>query len=219
MRTYYALIGDIVGSRQLADRADVQRRLQAELEALRQDVSAETMPAPLRLTAGDEVQGLLAHPEATVDVIVRLEDGLHPASMVWGLGRGTLTTDPQADAAALDGPCFHRARAALTDAQRVETWLRAKGFGAPHDDVLGALFRSMGAIRSRWTDVQAQYVREVRGRLQREVAERLDVSGPAVSKGLNAARFAAVEEAEAAARELLAWLGSADAARDEASTA
>lgn len=217
MQTYFALIGDIVGSRQLDDRAGVQRRLGAELDALNQLDAGEAMAAPLRLTAGDEVQALLVRPDAVVTILTRLDDALHPATMIWGLGRGTLSTDLQADVATLDGSCFHRARSALSGARREEAWLRAEGFGAPHDEVLSALFRLMGTIRSRWTDVQARYVREVRGRLQREVAERLGVSEPAVSKSLAAARFATIEEAECAAAALLAWLGGADAPEREAS--
>lgn len=206
LQIYFALIGDIVESRQLDDRADVQRRLEAELEALNVHPVAEATAAPLRLTAGDEVQGLLTTAEPVVTILARIEDNLHPARMVWGLGRGTLSTDLKEDVATLDGSCFHRARSALSAARHDEAWLRAEGFGAPHDEVLNALFRLMGAIRSRWTEVQARYVREVRGRLQREVAERLGVSEPAVSKSLNAARFSAIEEAERASTALLAWL-------------
>lgn len=205
LQIYFALIGDIVASRQLEDRADVQRRLEAVLDALNAE-PGEAKAAPLRLTAGDEVQGLLNTAGPVMTILARIEDALHPAKMVWGLGRGTLSTDLKADVATLDGSCFHRARSALAAARHDDTWLRAEGFGAPHDEVLNALFRLMGAVRSRWTDVQARYVREVRGRLQREVAERLGVSEPAVSKSLNAARFAAIDEAERATTALLAWL-------------
>lgn len=204
---FFALSGDLVGSRELKDRSAVQRRLLATLERLNHDLAPRLIAAPLRVTHGDGVQGLLRRTGAAaiVDIVVGIEDALHPASMTWGVGRGTLTTDLHDDVAVLDGPCFHRARRALDAARHDAVWLRSEGLGGPHDVVLGALFGLMGAVRSRWTDVQARYVREVRGRLQREVAERLGVSEPAVSKGLAAARFAALEEAERAARALLDW--------------
>lgn len=206
MKEYFALIGDVVGSRALEDRSGVQRALLAALEDLNRHLGPETVAAPLRVTAGDGVQGLLERAGAIVDIVVALEEALHPVSIVWGVGRGHLATDLHADVALLDGPCFHHARQALEGARHDGVWLRSEGLGAPHDIVLGSMFGLMGAVRSRWTDVQARYVREVRGRLQREVAERLGVSEPAVSKGLSAARFAAVEEAERAARALLEWL-------------
>ena len=202
---YFALIGDLVGSRAIEDRSGVQRALLATLEDLNRDLG-ESVAAPLRVTAGDGVQGLLGSPGAIVDIVVGLEEALHPVSITWGVGRGPLATDLHDDVALLDGPCFHRARQALEAARHDSVWLRAEGLGEPHDIVLGSMFGLMGAVRSRWTDVQARYVREVRGSLQREVAERLGVSEPAVSKGLSAARFAAVKEAERAARALLEWL-------------
>lgn len=205
---FFALSGDLVGSRALEDRSGVQRRLLATLERQNHDLAPHVVAAPLRVTDGDGVQGLLRSDGAgaIVDIVVGIEDALYPASMTWGVGRGTLSTDLHDDVAALDGPCFHRARRALDAARHDAVWLRSEGLGGPHDSVLGSLFGLMGAVRSRWTDVQARYVREVRGRLQREVAERLGVSEPAVSKGLTAARFAAVEEAEGAARALLTWV-------------
>jgi hypothetical protein len=207
---YFALIGDLVGSRAIEDRSGVQRALLAALEDLNRDLAPETVAAPLRVTAGDGVQGLLGRAGAIVDIVVGLEEALHPVSIIWGVGRGPLATDLHDDVALLDGPCFHRARQALEAARHDGVWLRSEGLGAPHDVVLGSMFGLMGAIRSRWTAVQARYVREARGSLQREVAERLGVSEPAVSKGLSAARFAAVKEAERAARALLEWLGEPD---------
>lgn len=206
---FIALSGDLVGSRELEDRAGVQRRLLATLERQNRDLDPRVVAAPLRVTDGDGVQGLLRRAGAIVDIVVGIEDALHPASMTWGVGRGTLTTDLHEDVAVLDGPCFHRARRALDTARHDAVWLRSEGLGGPYDIVLGSLFGLMGAVRSRWTDVQARYAREVRGRLQREVAERLGVSEPAVSKGLSAARFAALVEAERAARALLDWADEA----------
>lgn len=203
--TFFALSGDLVGSRALEDRSGVQRRLLAVIEKQNHDLDPQVIAAPLRVTDGDGVQGLLRRAGAVVDIVVGIADALHPASMIWGLGRGSLTTDLHEDVGVLDGPCFHRARRALDAARHDAVWLRSEGLGHPHDIVLGSLFGLMGAVRSRWTDVQARYAREVRGRLQREVAERLGVSEPAVSKGLTAARFSAVEDAERSARAFLEW--------------
>lgn len=237
-KPFFALIGDVVASRNLADRAAVQRALRAELHALNEALGPERrdeetsvhdrghgeppaeaarrdrpgtdapLAAPLELTAGDEVQGLLRRPEGAVDVVVRLADRLHPAEMVWGLGRGPIATDLYPEVAAIDGPCFHRARSALEAAAREGSWVRVDGFPAPHDQVLSALFRLAHGIRSRWTDTQARYVSAVRGRLQKDVAREFGVDDSTVSESLKKAHFRAVEAGEEAARALLAWFGS-----------
>jgi hypothetical protein len=206
----FALIGDVVGSRGLKDRAAAQRTLQATVAALnrsRKDGGCrDGMAAALKLTAGDEVQTLLLDPAFAVDIVVRIADALHPAVVVWGLGAGPLSTDEHADVAVLDGPCFHRARAAVEAAARDRVWVRAAGFAEPHQEALSSLFRLMGAVRSRWKPAQMRYIRGARGQLQQEVAEQHGVDESTVSKALHAARFRDVETAEAAARALLAWM-------------
>lgn len=209
--TFFALIGDIVGSREIDDRATVQQQLQQIIAEVNETLFEKDLVAPLKLTAGDEVQGLLAAPEPAVDIIVRIADRLHPVGVTWGLGAGELTTDLSTDVATLDGPCLHRARDALAAAAADSLWLGVRGFSPPHGMALSALFRLMWRVRSGWTDTQARYVREVRGRLQKEVAARFDVHESTVSKVLQAAYYPELKGAEDAARQLLAWLGESRA--------
>lgn len=209
--TFFALTGDIVSSRDLPDRAEVQRTLRAALEELNRKF-ADILAAPLKVVAGDEVQALLLAEatggEAILDIVVRIADDLHPATMTWGLGLGPLATDLEEDVSLVDGPCLHRARNALNVAGSEDRWLSIEGVEEPHGDVLSALFDAMGAIRSRWTETQTRYVREARRAIQAEVAERLGVSRQAVSKSLDAASFSSIAHAEDAARALLGWVGT-----------
>lgn len=204
---YFALMGDVVGSREMEDRASVQRELRDTLDELNRELSGDVLAASLQLTAGDEIQALLSAPEAAVDILVRLADRLHPAALVWGLGAGEIATDLDPDVAVLDGPCFHRAREALGTASDDETWLGVRGFPSPHGEVLSTLFRLLRRLRADWTETQARYVREARERLQKEVAAQFGVHESSVSKVLRAASFREIEAGERAARELLAWLG------------
>lgn len=204
---HFALIGDVVGSRDLPDRAALQRRLQDSVRGLSQELG-ESFTAPLKLTAGDEVQALLARPHALVDIMVHLADEIHPVRMVWGLGRGPLDTDPADDVSVLDGPCLHRARDAVDRGKAEGRWLVVHGVEEPHEQVLEALMSLLAAIREGWTETRFRYVREARKRRQQEVAERLGVSKQAVHKALQAARFAETVEGEAAVRDLLRWLAN-----------
>ena len=221
---YAALIGDVVASRELEDRAGVQRRLRGLLSELNRQLregggeAAEPgggkaapgrppLAVELGVTAGDEIQGLLLRAEAAVDVMVRLADELHPVRITWGIGIGDLETDLEGDVSLLDGPCFHRARSALERAARDGAWARLEGIDPVLDRGLSALFRLMGAVRDGWTETQARYARATRGRLQKEVAEEYGVSPSVVSESLKAARYRDVLEGEAAARELLSRFG------------
>ncbi|MDP2480378.1 MAG: SatD family protein [Candidatus Palauibacterales bacterium] len=215
--TPVVVIGDIVESRSLPDRAGVQRRLLEAVDAINAE-EAEGLAAALRLTTGDEVQAVLADPAAAVELITRLSDALRPVELAWGLGRGPLTTDWSDDVSAMDGPCFHRARAAVEEAADEGVWLRALGFSAVDDRVLSGLFRLLGVLRAGWTDTQFAYVRALRGATQRQVAERFGRDETTVSRTLSRAHVHDVLEAEGAARALLAAYGG-DGAEEAAARA
>lgn len=203
--TYFAMIGDVMGSRQLEDRAAVQQRLReaiASLNATRRDL----LTVPMKLTAGDEVQGLTTEPHVLIDVLTTAAEALHPVQISWGLGLGDLATDLVDDVALLDGSCFHRAREAVDAAKHKSSWLEVRGFPKSSGEMLAAAINLVGAIRSGWTPRQAQVVREARGRKQSDVAEELDVAASTISRTLAAAHYKWILEAEDAARSLLRQL-------------
>lgn len=202
---YFAIIGDVVGSRHLDDRAGVQQRLRDAIESSNAE-RADLLTVPMKLTAGDEVQGLTTHPHVVIDVITNAAEALHPVQISWGVGLGDLSTDLLQDVALLDGSCFHRAREAVDAAKHKSSWLEVRGVPEPSAEVVAALMNLVGAIRSDWTPRQAQVVREARGRKQSDVAEELDVAASTISRTLAAARYKWILEAEDAARSMLRHL-------------
>lgn len=203
--SYFAIIGDLVGSRQMTDRAAVQVRFREAVDEAN-EVAHTHLTVPLKLTAGDEVQGITDQPEALVEIMVNLSGALAPASLAWGWGYGELTTDMLDDVSLLDGPCLHRARDAVSAAKKGSSWLEIAGFPEPAAQVLSALMNLIGSVRADWTERQAEVVRASRGRLQVEAAERLGVGPSTVSRTLSAAHASRVFAAEEAAKALLASL-------------
>lgn len=202
---HFAIIGDLVGSRNMSDRAAVQVRFRNAVQDLNCAL-AERLTVPLKLTAGDEVQGITDHPEILVDVMVTLSDALAPERIAWGWGHGALSTDLVDDVSLLDGPCLHRAREGVENAKKDSSWLEIAGFPEPSGRVLSALLNLIGAIRAGWTERQAEVVRVSRGRLQVETADMLGVTPSTISRALSAAHAARVVEGEEAARALLLTL-------------
>jgi hypothetical protein len=206
---FLALIGDVEGSRQIAQRARLQRELERATARVNR-ILGPALAAPLSLTAGDEIQGLFRDPAAAVDAVIEVADAVFPARLVHGLGLGPLETDLGPDPALLDGPCFHLAREAMLEARGEGSWLVARGLREPGDVLVSALFRLLGELRSRWTEIQAEHVRHARGRPQKEVAERLRKAESTVSESLKAAGFQAALEGESALRAALRAFGRAD---------
>jgi hypothetical protein len=192
----------------------VQRTLADSIDRLNRTRTPE-MAAPLRIIDGDGVQVLLVAAPTVVDIVVDLAEALHPVTMVWGLGRGGLSTDFSHDVAMIDGPCFHHARAAIEEAQLKPAWLRVGGVAPVHGNSVSAAFTAMWAIRSRWTETQRKYAHGARSELQQTVASRHGVSKQAVSKSLDTARFAALLEIEAGVRDLLGWIDERPAGEED----
>jgi len=195
---YLAIIGDVIRSRQVADRASLQARLAHALSRLNSDEPAD-LAARFVLTVGDEFQGLLASAERLVAIMSALRTAAHPDELRFGLGIGELSTPLQPDAIGMDGPCFHRARAAIE---------RAEGRGTVVEVDVGQPVAAFGvyailysALRAGWTERQKQVLDlALAGMSGKDIAHVLDISPSAVSQHLTAANHDAV----AAATDL--WL-------------
>ena len=111
--------------------------------------------------------------------------------------------------AQLDGECFHRARAALEQAQSRNSWVVVSGLGERFDESLTALFELMGVVRSGWTRKQALYTAKARSKSQKDVAAESGVSPSVVSESLKAAKFEPLLRAEAAAKRIFGSFGPA----------
>lgn len=110
---YIVLIGDLVNSRQLAQRDRVQRELSQLLESLSR-THGTAMTSPLTLTLGDEFQAVWHTPSGIWQVIIGLQAGLFPVGVRLSLGLGTLATPINHEAAlGMDGEAFWHARAGI----------------------------------------------------------------------------------------------------------
>lgn len=188
--TATTLIGDLVGSRTSGDRRGVHRRLEAALK----DVNETLLPdTPLRITVGDEYQGVFSSLGSAVTASLVLRLALLPDIDVrHGLGRGTvqiLSSQPRVE----DGPGWWAARAAIEQVEQAEgqaslrtlrTAYVAGGAEGPSDEesVNAALMLRDQLV----TGLSQRSLSVLRGLLsglpQREVAEGLGVSSSAVSQ-------------------------------------
>jgi SatD family (SatD) len=109
---YLAVLGDVVRSRDHADREDLQRELREALE-LANTRSAAVQP--LALTIGDEFQGLYRNLADALEATLSIRLSLHQrADVRFGIGWGPLTTyDEDRAPFEQDGPAWWAAREAI----------------------------------------------------------------------------------------------------------
>jgi hypothetical protein len=187
-RSGVVLIGDVVDSRTVDDRAALHDRLRTLLTE-----ANESYGCDLRLTVGDEYQGTMPSLGAATRVALDLRLALMPGHDVrHGLGRGSTTVlDPRAGIE--DGPGWWAARAAV-DAVRsledkpatrgVRTLHRAaEGCASPLDGALDAALLARDDLVGRLDDRSLSVLRGVlSGRAQRDVAADLGITPSAVSQ-------------------------------------
>ncbi|MBR4435012.1 MAG: hypothetical protein IKS90_02820 [Clostridia bacterium] len=119
-RLYYAIIGDIVASRRVAERGELQKRLKRVLAEINRDF-CPVIAADFLITLGDEFQGLLfanqdAHPAVIAE---RIMSALYPVRVRIAIGLGGISTEIDRYAAlGADGSAFHRARSGI---ERIRT--------------------------------------------------------------------------------------------------
>jgi len=189
MNLLATVIGDVVASRLVADRAGLHDRLADVLGQVNRRWSPAT---PLRFTVGDEFQGAFATIEDALRATLRLRLGLLPAAdLRHGLGWGevsVLQEEPRVE----DGPGWWAARDAIEAVHEAEQhpstrWTRTAIRGDGVDSTVAALLplrdRAVDALDERGIAILEGLLDD---RTQREIARSLGITASAVSQRIRA---------------------------------
>ena len=194
------LIGDLVGSRESADRADLHARLGVALI----EVNALIEPVrPLWVTAGDEFQGTYATVGDAVraSLLVRLRL-LSEHDVRHGIGWGTTTVLDEASGIE-DGPGWWAARVAIESVSAAERVASSRGLRTAYARAEDAVGPDAGLVNAalvlrdeRVSTLSDRSLSVLRGLLlgqtQRDIAAELGVSASAVSQRVRADGLAAL---------------------------
>jgi SatD family (SatD) len=198
-----AVIGDVVESRRIRQRAAAQQSLQ-ELLALLNGACGDAVLAPFSLSRGDEIQALVVRADVIPDVLWHAAERFPHSAIRFGFGLGHLTTPLAPLPMLTDGPAWWAARTALENAAATRrnggVW---EGFGS-NDPVLTAFGTLLDHIRGKMTPRQRGVVTRLRaGAGMVQAAEGLGISKQAVHGSVRAAGWRAYEEGETAWKVLL----------------
>lgn len=195
-----AIFGDIVKSRVTLERAELQKRIQAAVGQVNERFR-EQIAVPFRIIAGDEIRGLLRDEACSYELILTIERAIWPARMRYSIGIGGITTEMSESIDAMDGPALHRASEGM---DLLKNRKRAHGRlilfrsdDQARDDLLNALTFLADSIKSRWTSEQFERAQLAQsGMSVAEIAEKLGVKSPAVTRSLSTGTYYAVEEGQ-----------------------
>lgn len=184
--TRATLIGDVVGSRTVADRAGVHRLLN---QALRDLGDAVDPPA---FTVGDEFQGAFTSVGLAIDAALSLRLAAAPdVDIRFGIGWGAVTMLDE-DAGIQDGPGWWSAREAIewtASAQRqpglalVRTSFRAAEGTRDDVDAVNAALMCRDHLLGSLDDRSTRIVKALlTNRTKKDIAAEEDISPSAVSQ-------------------------------------
>ncbi len=186
-QAYVALLGDLVDSRADPQRAALHRRL---LDALTTANAGPGVADPLRVTAGDEFQGVFVTLGDALAASYRVRLVLGLGAVRFGLGVGGIQL-LDADANVQDGSAWWAARHAIETVEAAAKGARralrtgiaaAEGLAAPAGALLAAV-ELVDATLHGLDDADVGILIDLLiGRSQADAAARLDITPSAVSQ-------------------------------------
>lgn len=196
--TATTLIGDLIGSRVSDDRQALHARFERALDEVNDQFSP---PTPMRITVGDEYQGMFASlgDALSASLLVRL--ALRPEGDIrHGIGRGeveVLGTSPRVE----DGPGWWAARAAIERVEQAEGKAATRtlrtayvedssapaGSRTPDEAAVNAALLLRDELVTGLSQRSLSVLRGLlAGQTQRDLAEELGISPSAVSQRVRA---------------------------------
>ena len=192
---YLALIADVIDSKMVQERFDLQKQLEKTLQTMN-ELFGEFIASNFTLTLGDEFQGLLKVDAPVFQMIDTLRSLLTPTQLRFGIGLGEIVTDiDPLQSIGADGPAYWNARAAINLVHQKNDYGNTQIYFSSgkekQDFFVNALIASGEAIRSGWRGSQEEILLDLLKRCvysenfsQQDLAQSLAINPSALSKRL-----------------------------------
>ncbi|MDB8650332.1 SatD family protein [Streptococcus australis] len=207
---YLALIADVIDSKMVQERFNLQKQLEKVLRKMN-ELFGDYLASCFTLTLGDEFQALLKVDAPVFQIIDTLRSELTPTQLRFGIGLGEIVTaiDPLQSIGA-DGPAYWNARAAINLVHQKNDYGNTQIYFSSGNDskelLVNALIASGEAIRSGWRGSQEEILLDLLKRFvysenfsQQDLAQSLDINPSALSKRLKSSSIRVYLRGRAAA--------------------
>ena len=218
---YLALIADVIDSKMVQERFNLQKQLEKTLRKMN-ELFGDYLASCFTLTLGDEFQALLKMDAPVFQIIDTLRSELSPTQLRFGIGLGEIVTaiDPLQSIGA-DGPAYWNARAAINLVHQKNDYGNTQIYFSSGNDskdlLVNALIASGEAIRSGWRGSQEEILLDLLKRFvysenfsQQELAQSLDINPSALSKRLKSSSIRVYLRGRAAALTSIQALAKGD---------
>ena len=207
---YLALIADVIDSKMVQERFDLQKQVEKTLQKMN-ELFGDYLVSRFTLTLGDEFQALLKVGAPIFQIIDTLRSELTPTQLRFGIGLGEIVTAiDHLQSVGADGPAYWNARAAINFVHQKNDYGNTQIYfssGKENQDFfVNALIASGEAIRSGWRDSQEEILLNLLKRSvysesfsQQDLAQSLSINPSALSKRLKSSSIRVYLRGRAAA--------------------
>ena len=160
---YFAIIGNLMNSKDIADRQRVDEKLKEVFNEVN-DKYAKEIALRFSLTTQNEFQGLLSVGFKILEIIDRIRIKMEPVDIRFGIGIGEI--DRKIDnqlSDAIDGPAFWNAREAIIELNQSDDYGKTKILIMSDENkqitrIVNENLRLCDYIESRWRETQKEVV-------------------------------------------------------------
>lgn len=111
---YVAIIGDIIDSKKIKNRNEVQQKLKHVLSKINPSYD-DIIAANFIISLGDEFQGLLCQQEKVFEIVNDIEMNMFPIKIRFGISVGKIDTDIlKNNTLEIAGPAYYNARKSIS---------------------------------------------------------------------------------------------------------
>lgn len=150
---FVVLIADVRGSRNMTQdaRYEGQLFLKSALVQINEKFG-QRIEAPFMITKGDEIQGVTKQLGDAIEIILDMEQILHPLKLRYAIGTGEIHKMGSLIPIEMDGPAFHRANEALELCKKNKCDIFVNTENIKDNMLLNHYFNLIFFIKNRWNE-------------------------------------------------------------------
>jgi len=183
------LIGDIVASKRIKNRKEIQKKLQNLFKSFNNN---KEIISPFTITLGDEFQAVFSKADNIFKYLWEVLFAIYPVQVRFSFGIGDITTSINTvQAIGMDGPAFYNAREGLTELKQ-----KAFLFNLVHNDekkimLIKQVLFLLSHLTSGWKESRFKILSLLYDDMSVfKVAKKMKISDKAVYKNIDAGALA-----------------------------
>ena len=184
---HIVLVGDLVASRRIAERSEVQEKLRDCLKQLNSK-KREGLVSPYTITLGDEFQAVFGAPDRLFRDAVTVLIALYPVAVRFSFAIGEISTAINTkQAIGMDGPAFHDARATIDHLRRTKSLFAIASPDGAGFTLINQTLALVSHAIGKWPRSRLEILQGIsENHSVRQIARDLRVTDKAVYKSIDA---------------------------------